>query len=94
MLNKLIKQRYKIFTFADNNYIYHFQLSFRHYRIAELVKYRELTLTSSIVLQIIQLLPKFDNSHFVLYLDNYFTSISLFSKLRTENINAIETTRP
>ena len=42
----------------------------------------------------IQLLPKFEDSHFVLYLDNYFTSVPLFSMLRAENIGAVGTTRP
>src|SRR6266536_4219983 len=40
-----------------------------------------------------RLLPKFPNSHYVLYLDNYFTSIPLFSMLRKENIGAVGTTR-
>jgi len=41
-----------------------------------------------------QLLPKFLDSHYVLYLDNYFTSIPLFLILRKENIGAAGTTRP
>jgi hypothetical protein len=41
-----------------------------------------------------RLLPKFPNSHFVIYMDNYFTSILLFSILRKENIGAARTTRP
>ncbi|SRR6266498_1809982 len=35
------------------------------------------------------LLPKIKQSYFVLFLDNYFTSISLFLKLRAENIGAV-----
>src|SRR5277367_5950594 len=46
------------------------------------------------VLQMARRLPKIDQSYFVLYLDNYFTSIPLFSKLRAENIGAVGTTRP
>src|SRR5947207_12472157 len=46
------------------------------------------------VLQMARLLPKFPNAHYVLYLDNYFTSIPLFSILRKENIGAAGTTRP
>jgi Transposase IS4 len=38
-------------------------------------------------------LPKIDQSYFVLYLDNYFTSMPLFSKLRAKNIGAVGTTR-
>ena len=41
-----------------------------------------------------QLLPKFEDSHFVLYLDNYFAFVPLFSMLHAENIGAVRTTRP
>ena len=41
-----------------------------------------------------QLLLKFEDFYFVLYLDNYFTSVPLFSMLCAENIGAVGTTRP
>lgn len=94
MPNKPIKQGYKIFALADNGYVWHFQLSSRRHGIAELVKDTELTSTGSMVLQMARLLPKINESYFVLYLDNYFTSIPLFSMLRAENIGAVGTTRP
>jgi hypothetical protein len=81
MPNKPIKQGYKIFALADNGYVWHFQLSSRLHRIAELYKVDELTPTGSMVLQIAQLLPKFPDSYYILYLGNYFTSIPLFSML-------------
>jgi hypothetical protein len=46
------------------------------------------------VLQMARLLPKFLDSHYIIYLDNYFTFIPLFSLLRKENISAAGTTRP
>ena len=94
MPNKPIKQGYKIFALTANGYIWHFQLSSRQHGIAELEKVHELTLTGSIVLQMARFLPKFPNSHFVIYMDNYFTSIPLFSILWKENIGAARTTRP
>ena len=36
-----------------------------------------------------RLLSKFPDSHYVIYMDNYFTSIPLFSMLRKENIGAV-----
>ena len=48
----------------------------------------------SIVLQMVHLLPKFENSPYIIYLDNYFTSIPLFSMLQKENIGVVGTTRP
>lgn len=94
MPNKPIKQGYKIFALADNGYVWHFQLSSRQHGIGELKKVDELTPTGSMVLQMAQLLPKFPNSYFVIYMDNYFTSIPLFSMLRKQNIGAAGTTRP
>jgi hypothetical protein len=94
MPNKPIKQGYKIFALAANGYVWHFQLSSKQHGIAELEKVNELTPTGSMVLQMARLLPKFPNSHFVIYMDNYFTSIPLFSMLRKENIGAARTTRP
>jgi hypothetical protein len=93
MPNKPITQGYKIFALEDNGYVWHFQLSSRQHGIAELKKVNELTLTGSMVLQMARLLPKFPNSHYAIYIDNYFTSILLFSMLRKENIGAAGTTR-
>jgi hypothetical protein len=81
MPNKLIKQGYKIFTFAKNGYVWHFQMLSKQHRIGELQKVNELTLTGSMVLQIARLLPKFLDTPYVLCLDNYFTSIPLFLML-------------
>jgi hypothetical protein len=94
MPNKPIKQSYKIFALADNGYVWYFQLSSRQHGIEELEKVDKLTPTGSMVLQIAQLLPKFPNSYFVIYMDNYFTSILLFLILQKENIGAAGTTGP
>ncbi len=40
-----------------------------------------------------RLLPKFNDSHYVIYINNYFISIPLFLMLRKENIGTAETTR-
>jgi hypothetical protein len=66
----------------------------KQHGIGELKKVDELTPTGSMVLQMARLLPKFPNSPYVIYLDNYFTSIPLFSMLQKENIGAAGTTRP
>jgi hypothetical protein len=94
MPNKPIKQGYKIFALAENGYIWHFQMSSKKHGIGELQKVDELTPMGSMVLQMARLLPKFPDSPYVIYLDNYFTSIPLFSMLRKENIGAVGTTRP
>ena len=93
MPNKPIKQGYKIFALAKDGYVWHFQLSSRQNKIAELEEVSNLILTRFMVLQMVQLLPKFSNSHYIIYMDNYFTSISLFSMFCKENIGAVRTTR-
>jgi hypothetical protein len=94
MPKKPIKQGYKIFVLADDGYVWHFQLSSKQFGIGELSKVDELTATGSMVLQMARLLPKIPNSHYILYLDNYSTSIPLFSTLQKENIGAAGTRRP
>jgi len=42
----------------------------------------------------VRLLPKIKESYFIIFLDNYFTSIPLFLKLRAKNISAVGKTRP
>ena len=41
-----------------------------------------------------KLLPQIPGSYFIIYLDNYFTSIPLFRKLRSLKIGVYRTTRP
>jgi Transposase IS4 len=79
---------------ANNSYVWYFQLLSRQHGIGELEKVNELTPTGSMILQRARLLPKFPNAHFVIYIDNYFMSILLFSMLRNEQIGAVGTTWP
>ncbi len=53
----------------------------------------EFTPTRLIILQMALFLPKIEESYFILFLNNYFTSIPLFLKLRAENINAVRIIR-
>ena len=62
--------------------------------LANYTKMDELTPTGSMVLQMARLLPKFPDSHYIICMDNYFTSVPLFSLLCIENIGAVGTTRP
>ena len=45
------------------------------------------------VYQLLQKLPR-EPGRYTVYLDNYFTSINLFKRLRDEGIGACGTTRP
>jgi hypothetical protein len=67
---------------------------FKQHKIRQLHKVDKLTLTSSMVFQIAYLFLKFENTLYVLYLDNYFTLILLFLMLQKENISVVGTARP
>jgi hypothetical protein len=76
MPNKPIPQGYKIFALADHGYIWKFIPASRTLGITEIKKSDGLTNTGSMVLQLVDYLPKRGISYSV-YLDNYFTSIPL-----------------
>jgi hypothetical protein len=92
MPNKPIPQGYKIFALADHGYIYAFTPSSRSKSLVEVVKHKDLTMTGSMVLGLLKHLPLL-HKHYVIYLDNYFTSIGLFQILRDQGIGACGTTR-
>ena len=58
----------------------------------KLVLEKGFTPTTFMVFQMVQQLPTLSNIT-ILFLDNLFTLISLFSKLRSISIGAVETTR-
>src|SRR5882757_2120692 len=93
MPKKPIQQGYKLFALADHGYVWFFYYTSRQYGIGELVKVLDLTATGSMVYQMARQLPQIPGSFFTIYLDNYFTSIPLFRKLRAINIGAVGTTR-
>ena len=94
MPNKPIKQGYKLFAIADQGYILHWIWASRHKSLVEVKKQKDLTMTGSMVLQLIQQgLPPHRNNY-TIYMDNYFTTIPLFQRLRQLGFGACGTTRP
>ena len=89
--NKPIKEGYKIFALCDHGYTYSFLWYSSTQGIAELPPASTaLSPTSSGGLQLAQLLPP--NHQWHLILDNYFTNVPLFEKLRKLGIGAAGTT--
>jgi hypothetical protein len=93
MPSKPIPQGYKLYALADHGYIWMFTPSSRSEGLIETTRVDGLTTTGSMVLDLVKYLPKQANTYSI-YLDNYFTSIALFEKLRTRQIGACGTTRP
>lgn len=91
---------YKIFALCEKGYIYSFLYTSRvdsftdlHLEVQPLVNGPTLCKTSRAVLQMCLQLPY--NSHrFILYCDNYFSNIPLFTTLRQFGIAACGTARP
>lgn len=88
---KPIKQGYKIYGIADHGYIYNFIWSSREKGLQEIVLQPDLTKTGCLVKNLALSLPR---RRLAIYMDNYFTSIPLFSELRVCEFGAVGTTRP
>jgi hypothetical protein len=91
MPNKPIKQGYKIFGIADHRYIFNWIWSSREKGLQDIILHPKLTNTGCLVRSLVLSLPR---RYLTIYLDNYFTSIPLFSELRACNFGAVGTTRP
>lgn len=91
MPSKPIKQGYKLFGIADHGYIYSWVWSSKIFSIEEVESYDSLTNTGALVRALVTTLPR---TRITIYLDNYFTSIPLFSSLRSICYGAVGTTRP
>ena len=91
MPNKPIKQGYKIYGIADHGYIYNFIWSSREKGYQDILLRPNLTKTGCLVRTLALSLPR---QRLVIYMDNYFTSVPLFTELRACNFGAVGTTRP
>ena len=91
MPKKPIKQGYKIFGIADHGYIYGWIWSSHQKGLQDMVLHPKLTPTGCLVRNLALSLPR---RNLTIYMDNYFTSIPLFSELRACNFGAVGTTRP
>jgi hypothetical protein len=90
MLNKLIKQGYKIYRIADHGYLYNFLWSSREKGLQDILHRLGLTKTACLVRTLALLLPR---RRLTIYIDNYFTSVPLFAELQACEFGVIGTTR-
>jgi hypothetical protein len=81
MPSKPIKQGYKLFNIADHGYIYSWIWSSKIFSIEEVESYDSLTNIGALIRALVATLPR---TRITIYLNNYFTSIPLFSSLRTK----------
>ena len=90
MPNKPILKGYKIYGIADHGYIFNWIWSLREKGLAEIVLLLKLTNTSYLIRTLILSLP---HSYLIIYIDNFFTSVPLFTELQACNFGAIRTIR-
>jgi hypothetical protein len=91
MLSKLIKQGYKVFGIADHGYLYNWIWSSREKGLQDVLHFLNLMNIGCLVRTLALSLPC---QYLIIYLDNYFISIPLFSELRACKFGAVSTTRP
>ena len=91
MPNKPIKQGYKIYGIADHGYLYNFLWSSREKGLQDILHRPGLTKTACLVRTLALSLPR---RRLAIYMDNYFTSVPLFTELQACEFGAMGTTRP
>ena len=90
MPNKPIKQGYKIYGIADYGYLYNFVWSSREKGLQDILYCLGLTKTACLVCSLaLSLLRR----RLAIYMDNYFTSMPLFTKLQAYKFGVMGTTR-
>jgi hypothetical protein len=89
--SKPIPVGYKIFAICDNGYTIDWLLTSRTESVAQLTRIPELSPTSSAVIQLCRSLDT--RRSYILYMDNGFSTIPLFRRLREMGIGACGTTR-
>ena len=93
MKNKPVSEGFKVFALADSNaYVYDTLPTSRIHQNEEVTRIDGISYTGSLVLYLALKLP-YRQKTFNIYMDNYFSSIPLFSYLRAKNIGACGTVR-
>ena len=91
--SKPITEGFKVFALCDVGYTYSWIFASQANSCAGLILQEDLTPTGSTVFQLATSLPYSSGLHFNIYMDNYFPSLSLFTKLRSLGIGGCETAR-
>ena len=91
MRTKAASHDFKIYFLCVQNYLYNFLFTSKVFKISLLEKIKGLSDSSSMVLQLAKSLPK-PYSH-VIYMDNFFTNVKLYTALKELGIGACETAK-
>src|SRR5436305_9233308 len=92
MPSKPIDEGYKAFCLADRGYIFDFRMASRTNPTPGIEDIEDMSETSSTVLSLAKSLP-YRHYTFTIFMDNLFTNIPLYSRLRKLGIGACGTAR-
>ena len=92
MPNKPIDEGYKAFCLADRGYIFDFRMASRSRPTPGVERVDNLSNTSAMVFSLAMSLP-YKHKAFTIYMDNYFSNVPLFLKLRKFGIGACGTAK-
>ena len=88
---KAASHGFKIYSLCVQNYLYNFLFTSKVSKISLLEKIKGLSDSSSMVLQLAKSLPK--PYSYVVYMDNFFTNVKLYTALKELGIGACRTAK-
>jgi hypothetical protein len=92
MMNvKAAGKGFKIYSLCVENYIYAFKWTSKFTGITDLKKSKEFSPSAVLVMELCKELPDYYDGKYVCYVDNFFSSIKLFNRLRRMNVAAVGT---
>ena len=92
MCSKAAGEGFKIYSLCSGDYLWDFVLTSPVHGISESTKVPGLTDIGSVVYNLSKQLPGGPN-RYVVYTDNFFTNVDLFTALREIGIGAVGTTK-
>ena len=89
--SKAAGKGFKIYCLCSNNYLFAFMYASKPSKIVGLQLTKNLSDSASVVMQLVKQLPQ--PYEYVVYLDNFFSSVKLFSCLKEMQIGAVGTSK-
>jgi hypothetical protein len=91
ILSKEADRGFKIYCLCSENYLYAFMYASKTTKIVDLHQIQDFSPSASMVVQIVKSLPR--PYEYVVYLNNFFSSIDLFMALKALGVGAVGTAK-
>lgn len=93
MVSKAAGYGFKLYSLCVENYLYSFLFTSKVSKIGLLERIKGLSDSSSVVLQLVKSLPTSIHPIYVVYMDNFFTNVKLYTALKELGIRACGTAK-